>query len=86
MTRPSGVRSSAAGPGRCLPHPASSTANLEAFALLNAATASFVQNKLVGGPDRQRRNAACLQHVLYLLPLAASRAAHVAGTCPDQPS
>jgi AcrR family transcriptional regulator len=46
------------------PHPASTAAKLEAFALLNAATALFVQNELAGGPARQQRNAAYLQHAL----------------------
>jgi len=45
-------------------HPASTAAKVEAFALLTAATALFVQNELAGGPDRQRRNAAYLQHAL----------------------
>jgi AcrR family transcriptional regulator len=44
------------------PHPASTAAKLEAFALLNAATALFVQNELAGYPARQRRNAAYLHH------------------------
>jgi AcrR family transcriptional regulator len=46
------------------PHPASTAAKLEAFALLNAATALIVQNELAGGPDRQQRNAAYLHHAL----------------------
>lgn len=46
------------------PNPASTAAKLEAFALLNAATALFVLNELAGGPARQQRNAAYLQHVL----------------------
>jgi AcrR family transcriptional regulator len=45
-------------------HPASTAAKLEALALLNAATALFVQNEFAGGPDRQRRNAAYLQYAL----------------------
>jgi AcrR family transcriptional regulator len=45
-------------------HPASTAAKLEAFALLNAATALFVQNELAGGPARQQRNATYLQHAL----------------------
>lgn len=45
-------------------HPASTAAKLEAFALLNAATALFVQNELAGGPARQERNAAYLQYAL----------------------
>ena len=45
-------------------HPASTAAKLEAFALLNAATALFVQNELAGGPARQRRNAVYLRHAL----------------------
>ena len=46
------------------PHPASTAAKLEAFALLNAATALFVQNELAGGPAWQQRNAAYLHHAL----------------------
>ena len=46
------------------PHPASIAAKLEALALLNAATALFVQNELAGGPARQQRNAAYLHHAL----------------------
>ena len=45
-------------------HPASAAAKLEAFALLNATTALFVQYELTGGPDRQQRNAAYLRHAL----------------------
>jgi AcrR family transcriptional regulator len=45
-------------------HPASAAAKLEAFALLNATTALFVQHELTGGPDRQQRNAAYLRHAL----------------------
>jgi AcrR family transcriptional regulator len=45
-------------------HPASTAAKLDAFALLNAATALFVQNELAGGPARQERNAAYLHHAL----------------------
>jgi AcrR family transcriptional regulator len=45
-------------------HPARTAAKLEAFALLNMATALFVQNELTGGPARQQRNAAYLQHAL----------------------
>ena len=45
-------------------HPASITVKLEAFALLTAGTAMFVQNELSGGPGRQRRNAAYLHHAL----------------------
>jgi len=46
------------------PHPASSAAKLEAFGLLNAATALFVQNELADGPGRQQRNAAYLRYTL----------------------
>ena len=46
------------------PHPASTAAKLEAVALLNAATALFVQNELAGDPARQQRNAAYLHHAL----------------------
>lgn len=45
-------------------HPASTATKLEAFALLNAVTALFVQNELADGPARQQRNAAYLQHAL----------------------
>ena len=45
-------------------HPASTAAKVEAFALLTAATALFVQNELAGGPARQQRNAAYLRHAL----------------------
>jgi hypothetical protein len=43
-------------------HPADMTAKLEAFAILNAVTAAFVQNELAGGSAGQRRNGAYLQH------------------------
>lgn len=46
------------------PHPATVAAKLDAFAILNAATALFAQNELTGGPARQERNAAYLQHAL----------------------
>ena len=46
------------------PHPASLAAKLEAFAILNATTALFVQNELGGGSARQQRNAAYLNHAL----------------------
>jgi hypothetical protein len=46
------------------PHPAAAAAKLEAFALLNAVTAVFVQNELAGGSARQQRNAAYLQRAL----------------------
>jgi AcrR family transcriptional regulator len=45
-------------------HPASTATKLEAFGLLNATTALFVLNELTGGPARQQRNAAYLQHAL----------------------
>lgn len=45
-------------------HPAVNAAKLEAFAILNAVTALFVQNELAGGSDRQQRNAAYLHHAL----------------------
>jgi len=45
------------------PHPAGTAAKLEAFAILNATTALFVQNEF-GGPARQQRNAAYLHHAL----------------------
>jgi AcrR family transcriptional regulator len=46
------------------PHPGSTVAKLEAFAILNTVTALFVHNELTGGSDRQQRNAAYLQHAL----------------------
>ena len=46
------------------PHPATTAAKLEAFAILNAATALFVNNELTGGSARQQRNAAYLHHAL----------------------
>jgi AcrR family transcriptional regulator len=45
-------------------HPADNGAKLEAFGMLNILAAVFVQNELTGGPARQERNAAYLQHVL----------------------
>jgi AcrR family transcriptional regulator len=45
-------------------HPADIGAKLEAFGMLNALAAVFVQNELTGGSARQERNAAYLQHVL----------------------
>jgi AcrR family transcriptional regulator len=45
-------------------HPAGHAAKLEAFAMLNAATALFVQNEFGGGSARQQRNAAYLHHAL----------------------
>jgi AcrR family transcriptional regulator len=47
-----------------VPHPAGNAAKLEAFAILNAVTALFVQHELAGGSARQQRNAAYLQHAL----------------------
>ena len=44
------------------PHPADQAAKLEAFAMLNAVTAMFVQNELAGGSARQQRNAPYLKH------------------------
>jgi AcrR family transcriptional regulator len=44
-------------------HPADYTAKLEAFAMLNAITALFVQAEL-GGPAAQRRNAAYMFHAV----------------------
>jgi AcrR family transcriptional regulator len=46
------------------PHPADIAAKLEAFALLNAITAVFVQNELTGGSQMQRRNAVYLQQAV----------------------
>lgn len=45
-------------------HPASNEAKFEAFAMLNALTALFVQTELAGGPALQRRHVAYLTHVL----------------------
>jgi AcrR family transcriptional regulator len=45
-------------------HPASTAAKLEAFAILSATAAMFVQNEQAGGSARQQRNAAYLHHVL----------------------
>lgn len=45
-------------------HPASAMAKLEAFGMLFAVTAVFVQAELSGGPESQRRNAAYLQQVI----------------------
>ena len=45
-------------------HPAPAAAKVEAFAMLTALTALFVQNELAGGSQRQQRNAAYLQHAL----------------------
>jgi AcrR family transcriptional regulator len=45
-------------------HPAGLTAKLEAFGMLSAVTAAFVQHELAGGPAAQQRNAAYLQHAL----------------------
>ena len=46
------------------PHPASLAAKLEAFGILDATTALFVQNELGGGSARQPCNAAFLDHAL----------------------
>jgi hypothetical protein len=46
------------------PHPAGIAAKLEAFAMLNTVTALFTYHELTGGSQRQRRNAAYLQHAL----------------------
>jgi AcrR family transcriptional regulator len=46
------------------PHPASSIAKLEAFGMLFAVTAVFVQAELSGGPASQHRNAAYLQQAI----------------------
>ena len=43
-------------------HPAADAAKLEAFGMLNAITALFVQNELAGGSAAQQRNAAYLMH------------------------
>jgi hypothetical protein len=46
------------------PHPTTTAAKLEAFAMLNTVTVLFTHNELTGGSERQRRNAAYLQHAL----------------------
>ena len=46
------------------PHPAGTAAKLEAFAILNTATALFVHYELTGGSARQQRNAAYLHHAV----------------------
>ncbi len=46
------------------PHPADTATKLEAFAILNAVTAIFVQNELGGGPAAQQRNASYLSHAV----------------------
>jgi AcrR family transcriptional regulator len=45
-------------------HPASNIAKLEAFGMLFAVTAVFVQAELSGSPSSQRRNAAYLQQAI----------------------
>jgi len=45
-------------------HPAGTAAKLEAFAMLTTVAALFTHNELTGGSQRQRRNAAYLQHAL----------------------
>jgi AcrR family transcriptional regulator len=78
--------------GALAPHPASAATKLEAFAMLNAVTALFVQNELAGGSARQQRNAAYLQHALTtgrhprlaeLLAPASPAGAGPAGAAPD---
>jgi len=46
------------------PHPADVATKLEAFAMINGITASFVQFELAGGPQAQERSVAYLQHVV----------------------
>jgi AcrR family transcriptional regulator len=46
------------------PHPSGIAAKLDAFAILNATTAMFVQNEIGGGSARQQRNAAYLNFAL----------------------
>jgi AcrR family transcriptional regulator len=50
--------------GALAPHPAGNATKLEAFAILTAVTALFVQNERGGGSARQQRNAAYLRHAL----------------------
>lgn len=46
------------------PHPTDIATKVEAFAMLNAVTAVFVQNELAGGSAAQQRNAAYLHHAV----------------------
>jgi AcrR family transcriptional regulator len=46
------------------PHPAGLSAKLEAFAMLNSVTATFVQHELTGDSELQERNAAYLGHAV----------------------
>ena len=46
------------------PHPAADAAKLEAFGMLSAVAAAFVQNELGGGSAAQQRNAAYLYHAV----------------------
>ncbi|MHB1431744.1 MAG: TetR/AcrR family transcriptional regulator [Streptosporangiaceae bacterium] len=45
-------------------HPASLSAKMEAFAMMNGITAMFVQHELAGGSAAQRRSGAYLEHVI----------------------
>ncbi len=46
------------------PHPADIATKLEAFAMMNAITALFVQHEIAGGSAAQQRNAAYLRHAV----------------------
>ena len=46
------------------PHPASLTAKMEAFAMLNGLTAMSVQHELAHGSELQQRSAAYLRHAV----------------------
>jgi AcrR family transcriptional regulator len=74
------------------PHPASTAAKLEAFAILNTFSALFVHNELTGSSARQQRNAVYLHHALAtgrhprlaeLLAPSAPEQASPPGTAPD---
>jgi AcrR family transcriptional regulator len=73
-------------------HPGGTAAKLEAFALLNAVTALFVQSELTGGAARQERNTAYLRHAVAagrhprlaeLFAAEVPAAANPADTVPD---
>jgi AcrR family transcriptional regulator len=70
------------------PHPADIAAKMEAFAMLNGLTASFVLNELVGGSAAQQRIVAYLGHVIASgehprLARLLSRSPAVDATAPD---
>jgi AcrR family transcriptional regulator len=69
-------------------HPASLTAKLEAFAMLNGLTASSVLYEQAGGPALQERNVAFLAHAIASgdHPRLAELAAGSAETAPADPA